>query len=351
MYESSKPSSETHTDNEKIVGNGSIPPPRYSMSLLNYLDVRKARKIEQGTTGKTVSREQMQQAQEQLAKKRKFRFPNPLGTLHVLFEKDVAMLLFLNAMIYTAFYDVIGRLASEPHEMDELANPTTTTATIPFFFQQIYGFNDLQIGLCFLAYGSGAFIAALVAGKAMDWNYRRVAKKVGFAIDRKRGDDLRTFPIERKSIPNLPQLLRNLTNPPGARLQVAFPALMIGNTSVLVYGWVLQQEVHLAVPLILQFLMGVFLAGSFNVLSVLLVDLYPQKPATATAANNLVRCAFGAAGTAVIFEMRDAMGTGWCFAFIGLVMFAVSQILWLLTKYGPGWREERRKRMEGRAEE
>ena len=43
-------------------------------------------------------------------------------------EKDVALLLFYNGIVYTAFYAV--------------------TASIPYIFAQVYHFNDLQIGVC-----------------------------------------------------------------------------------------------------------------------------------------------------------------------------------------------------------
>lgn len=162
----------------------------------------------------------------------------------------------------------------------------------------------------------------------MDWNYRRVAKDIGITIDRKRGDDMKDFPIEK------------------ARIQVIWPLLYLGQASLLCYGWVLEKNAHLAAPLILQFMIGLCLTGSFNVLSVLLIDLYPLSPATATAANNLVRCLMGAAGTAVIIQMIKGMGRGWCFTFITAVIFVTSPMLWVLTKMGPKWREARRVRVE-----
>lgn len=106
----------------------------------------------------------------------------------------------------------------------------------------------------------------------MDKNYERVAKKVGFSIDIKRGDDLRNFPIER------------------ARIETFLIPLYIGIATVCCWGWVLQVKATLAAPLVLSFIIGFCLTGSFNVLSVMLVNLYPLSPATATAANNLVRC-------------------------------------------------------------
>lgn len=107
-----------------VVGNGSIPPPGWNMSLLNYL---KARKIEHNDAlNRTVSRQEMKAAQAELARKRKLRWPNPLKTVYIILEKDVGLLLLYNSLVYTAFYDV--------------------TASLPSQFAEIYGFNELQIG-------------------------------------------------------------------------------------------------------------------------------------------------------------------------------------------------------------
>jgi MFS family permease len=276
------------------------------MSLLDYLKARRTSK--QGDDlARQTSRDSARAFRSGQGKKRAVRFPNPLHVLSVIAEKDVGLILFQNCLVYTAFFDVI--------------------ASAPYLFQQIYGYNDLKIGLCFLAYGTGGFIAPIVTGRCMDWNYRRVARKIGFSIDRRRGDDLAKFPLEL------------------ARIQVAFPFLVVGNVALLLYGWILQIEASVAVPLVLQFLMGLFLTGGFNVMSIMLVDLYPESPSTATAANNLVRCLVGAGGTATIIIMIDAMGRGWAFTFLSLVVFATTPVFWVLIKWGPGWREERRFRV------
>lgn len=289
-----------------IVGNGSVPPPLWNMSLLNYL---KTRKIEQSDTlSKTISRQDKKAQQAALAKKRKLRWPNPLKTVHIIMEKDVGMILLYNSLVYTAFYDVIASLPSQ--------------------FQEIYGFNQLQIGLCFIPFGVGCAIASKFYGVLMDKNYKRTARKIGFSIDIKRGDDLRNFPIEK------------------ARIETFLIPLYIGIATVLCWGWILQVKAPLAAPLILSFIIGFCLTGAFNVMSVLLVDLYPLSPATATAANNLVRCEMGAAGTAVILYMIEGMGLGWCFTFIAAIIFFTSPLLFVEMKWGMKWREERRVRLE-----
>lgn len=295
-----------------VVGNGSVPPQGWNMTFFEWWDLRKQKKSEGGLS-RSETAEGRRLAQAELAKGRKLRWPNPLKTVHIIMEKDMAVVLFYNALIYTAFYDIM--------------------ASIPQLFAEIYGYNDLQIGLCYIPFGCGCAIASIINGRMLDRNYKKVAKEVGFAIDRKHGDDLRHFPIER------------------ARLEIIWPILSFGLACVLCYGWVLEKNANLAAPLILQFFIGLCVNGSFNILSTLVVDLYPQSPSTATAANNLVRCFLGAGGTGIINIMIDSMGRGWCFTFIALICIAAMPLLWVELKWGPGWREERRVRLEKHIEE
>jgi hypothetical protein len=309
-----------------VVGNGSVPPQGWNMTVLEWLRLRREER-----SGNALSRsdtaEGRRLAQAELAKGRQLRWPNPLKTIYIIMEKDMAAVLFYNSLIYTAFYDVM--------------------ASLPNLFQEIYHFNDLKIGLCYIPFGCGCALASLVNGRMLDRNYKRVAKQIGFTIDRKHGDDLRHFPIER------------------ARLEIIWPLLTVGLSCVLCYGWVLERNAPLAAPLVLLFFIGkcimlvrsmltpagLCVNGSFNILSTLVVDLYPQSPSTATAANNLVRCMMGAGGTGIINIMVRRMGRGWCFTFIALVCFAAMPLLLVELKYGAGWREERRVRIEKQKED
>ncbi|GAB7339841.1 hypothetical protein MBLNU457_6379t1 [Dothideomycetes sp. NU457] len=300
-----------------VVGNGSIPPQSWNVSLISHLSTKKAAKEEAArrpNLERTISQtSQQRQAQTELANRRKLRWPNPLHTLKIVAEKDVAMLLFFNSLVYIAFYDLL--------------------ASNPYLFAQVYGFNDLQIGLCFIPYGVGAIVAPLVNGRMLDWNFRRLAKKKNLSIDKKRGNDLRDFPIEQ------------------SRIQITLPLVALGVVAYLCYGWVMEVNAPLAAPLVLQFIIGLCITGSFNTLNVLLVDLYPLSPSTATAANNLVRCLMGAWGAAAIIPMIEGMGRGWTFTLIALVVAVFSPILLVLQKYGPKWREERRVKAEHMKEE
>jgi len=214
-----------------VVGNGSIPPQGWNMSLLNYLATRKAQKEAENELERISSRQSARSQRDELAKKRKIGFPNPLATLRVCLEKDISLLLFYNSIVYTAFYCI--------------------TSTIPQIFEQIYGFNTLQIGLCFIPFGVGAFLAPLMNGKFLDWHFRLTAKKVGMEhlVDKKRATNLKDFPLEK------------------ARIYVALPLVLLGNVCILVYGWVLEANANLAAPLVLHFILGITLTGSFNVMN------------------------------------------------------------------------------------
>lgn len=289
-----------------VVGNGSIKPQSWNRSLINYLHERKAAKSP--TLTRTVTRESVRLEEARLAKARKLRFPNPLKTLKLVCEKDTALLLLYNSLVYTAFYDV--------------------TASMPYLFGLIYGYNDLQIGLCFIPFGIGCLIAPILGGRALDWNFRRLALKYGFPIDKKRATDLKDFPLEK------------------ARIQVTWPLVVVGDAALLCYGWVMHMETHLAAPLVLLFFIGLCLTGAFNCNSVMLIDLYPLSPSTATAANNLVRCFIGAGGTGIIIIMIEKMGTGWCFTLVAGVVVLFSPILWVLEKWGQGWRNARAQKVK-----
>lgn len=272
-----------------IVGNGSVPPPRWNLPLVRWFKSRKT------APPVDISRP-------------KLRFPNPIRTLAIVFQKDVGIILFANAILFAGFYDV--------------------TASIPSIYNELYDLNDLEIGLCYIPFGLGATVASIVTGKMLDLNYRRTAKLLNVSLHETLSRNLAHFPIEK------------------ARLQVALPLLTLGACTVIAFGWCLDYGVHLAAPTTILFFMGLTLTGAFNTVSTLLVDFYPMNAAAATASNNLVRCLLGAGATALIDPMLDAMGRGWCFTFIALVMLLMLPLLLVVIRLGPGWRKERQAKID-----
>jgi hypothetical protein len=284
------------------VGNGSIPPKGWNMSLVNYLAIRKARKLHPDDQQSATDL----RSRSGLGKKKTFRFPNPLRSLYIMFDKENALLLWYNAFLFAAFYDV--------------------TAAMPSQLQANYGYNELQIGLCFIPFGFGSLCAALTNGQLLDRNFARWCKKLGVKIKKGRNQDLSDFPIEK------------------VRLQIAIPASYITAVLVCIFGWILDVNGPLPALLVVLFFTSLTMSMAFNVTSTLLVDFYPKAPATATAANNLARCGLGAGATAAILPMINAMGRGWTFTFLTFFLISTSPMLWAVYFWGMKWRTQRNER-------
>jgi MFS family permease len=180
----------------------------------------------------------------------------------------------------------------------------------------------------FIPIGVGGILSALTSGKLVDWNYRRHAKMLGVLVVKNRRQDLTNFPIEK------------------ARLQVAFPMFFLAGAFLIVYGWILTVKVSLAAPIITLFIAGYALTFTYQVLNVLMVDIYPGKPAVATSANNLVRCEIGAVFSAIILPLINAIGIGWAYTILALIFVAFAPLLLIIMRKGPQWRKEKKAKEE-----
>ncbi|KAF2083220.1 MFS general substrate transporter [Saccharata proteae CBS 121410] len=129
----------------------------------------------------------------------------------------------------------------------------------PSILGDIYGFNDLYIGLFYFynkrPFSFSAATSGIFWGRFLDYKYSRTARRLVLTID---------------------------------------PKLVFGATFTLIWGRVLHARTSLALPLVVLFLAGFFLGGGSTMITSLLVYLYPQSPATAKGAFNLCRsyCSF-----------------------------------------------------------
>lgn len=228
--------------------------------------------------------------------------PNPLRTLKILGEKASFMILIYNGFFFTGMMVV--------------------TASIPTLYAEVYNFNSLDIGLCYIAMGMGSLSSTLTMGHVVDWNFRRHAKRLGMVITKGKQQDLSTFPIER------------------VRLEVVIPSHVFGTLGIFLYGWTLHFRTHLAGPEVGLFMVGFGVSTAFNLSNTLLLDLHKDKPATATAAVNFVRCLLSAGGAAAIIPMCNAMNIGWAFSLVGFVLGVTVLLAFVLMKKGQEWRAE-----------
>ena len=159
-------------------------------------------------------------------------------------------------------------------------------------------------------------------------NYKRYAKKLNFPMQKNRQADLSNFPVEK------------------ARMEICLPQLLFASAAIIGYGWMMNHHISLAGPVIMLFILGYCLIAGTQCLNVLMIDIYPGKPATATAANNVVRCLLGAAASAAILPMSEAMGNGWAYTVLALLFVVCSIGPAFTMKYGIQWRRAKKEKAE-----
>jgi MFS family permease len=233
--------------NRKVVGDGSYPPPLQCQSLTGVMIARSLKK-----RGVDLNPEK----QESLRRNYKIRFSNPFATLVMAFDKACFIILLGNGLVVANMYII----------------PVGVTS----LFHATYGFNQIQIALCFLPFGAGSIVSSYIAGRLLDRSYKKHALRLGLPVVRNRRQDLGNFPIKR------------------ARRGFGFPMVYAGMAVTIAYGRVLQSKTNLAGPLVLMFFIGVTNMGSYQAMNTLMIDNFPEKAATATAANKLFRCLLGA---------------------------------------------------------
>ena len=148
-------------------------------------------------------------------------------------------------------------------------------STLPSQLEK-YGFNPLQVCLCYIPYGIGSLSSRWTIGTLIDWNFRRFAKIHGVEIVKNQQSDLDSIPVEK------------------LRLQIVIPLLYGSAAAIMGYGWVMNYRTNLAGPLVMLFFVSHLVAGTSSVLTALLVDLHSYRPATINTARNLLRCLAGA---------------------------------------------------------
>ncbi|KAK4868251.1 hypothetical protein LT330_007449 [Penicillium expansum] len=244
-------------------------------------------------------------------KKGKVTFKTMLEPLTFLFEKDVFITLFYGSIVYTVWSMV-----------------TSSTSDL---FEKQYGLNSLEVGLTFLGNGFGCMTGSYTIGYLMDFNHKRTEReycqKHNLPIDTR---------INLKSHPDFPIEY--------ARMRNTWWITAIFIACVAVYG--VSLRIHLAVPIILQFIIAYGSTAIFTINSALVIDLYPGASASATAINNLMRCLIGAAGVAAAPSIIDALTAQFTFVMLAGITLAMVPLLMAETKWGYGWRIERQERLK-----
>lgn len=119
-----------------IVGNGSFPARGINRSFRSFF----CRGIETPL------------ASTEIPVSRPIRFPNPLKSLYVLSEKDTLLIVLVNGVFYMTYGCIQASLSS--------------------LFIDIYGFQEIEVGLIYLPFGFGCLIASFISGTQLFYNYQ-----------------------------------------------------------------------------------------------------------------------------------------------------------------------------------
>ncbi|OAP56268.1 hypothetical protein AYL99_09447 [Fonsecaea erecta] len=250
-----------------MVGNGSQEPKRYAMSPLALYQRKKH--LSQDTTPSAGDGK-----------------PAPkhidfLGPAKILFHLNTFCAIFYVALHYTVWQMVL-----------------TAVSTL---VQHKYHTSEIQVGLIFLANGLGSIIGTVLVGRFLDYDYKRIVRKYD-------GDEQRV-PIEK------------------ARLRTVWLWSALECISVLIFGWTVDQGVHISVPIICFFVLGWAAISLQSVISTYLVDIHHTQSASAMASLNLVRCLLGAGGTAVVGPLINSIHVGWTFTLLTGLMITLGGLV------------------------
>lgn len=117
---------------------------------------------------------------------------------------------------------------------------------------------------------------------------------------------------------------------------------MLAASFITMYGNLIAYEPPLWAALLMIFIICFCVTAAYNVLNVLIVDFYYTTPATAMAANNLVRCFLGAGAAAAVNPLIGRLGVQCTYALVSSAMVAVSPLLLIVYWKGWAWRRAQR---------
>lgn len=274
-----------------VVGNGSLPPQAWNRCALQLF---------QPPNHATDARTQV------TFKNR----PGILGTLKILHNRHIALLVLCTAACFCASAAVFNSLAT--------------------VLKRKYHLRPLYVGLCYLPFTLGTCTTRWTAGTLADRLYKHYAHQVGEDLlpNQQCSTQIQRMPLEK------------------ARLVLALPLVYVYAVCVIAFGWVMEYTAHLAGPLVLLFLCGNASSGVLNTLGMLIVDLNVTRPASARAVMSMVNWLACAGASAAVIPLIDAVGMSWLGVILGGMMVLVSPALWSLYFWGKEWRDRKSSSLE-----
>ncbi|KAM0429799.1 hypothetical protein ACHAPT_006405 [Fusarium lateritium] len=180
--------------------------------------------------------------------------------------------------------------------------------SVPYVFEDAYGFSTKTVGLVYLGLGIGSFVG-------MGW----------FAFDSNKEVK------KQMAVDNLK---------PEARLKLLPAAAIIFPIGFFIYGWTADFKTHWMAPIIGLAIIGIGNLVCFMAICVYLVDAFEMYAASALAANTIMRSVAGATLPLCGMKMYNAMGLGWGNSMLGFIAVALIPIPFLVLRYGEKLRKK-----------
>lgn len=172
-------------------------------------------------------------------------------------------------------------------------------------YESIYGFSQGSVGLTYLGFGIGCAIGLLLFGTLSD----RVVNASTL-----RGEGGKWKPEYR-----LPPLL---------------PGSLLVPIGLFWYGWSAEAGAHWIMPIIGTGWVGLGTLAVFMPVQTYLVDAFEIYAASASAANTLLRCLFGAFLPLAGPSMYSALGQGWGNSLLAFIALTFTPMAWIIYRYG-----------------
>lgn len=212
----------------------------------------------------------------------------------LLSYKDVNLILIPTSMFYTAWFMVLTAQSN--------------------LLSDEYGFNSTQLGCSYLASGIGGLVGSLLSGRLMTHFYEKNIEKFKVqCASRGLPVDMKQFDVKR------------------ARLEPTPVIVFVVLCMFIIFGWTIQFKVHYVVPILSTFFLSLFCVFIINTCQTLLIDLFTEHSAAASAVFNLTRCLLCAAGLAAVDSLISELGAGGAYSLLaGLCLLSYGCIIWMV---------------------
>ncbi|KAI9495936.1 major facilitator superfamily domain-containing protein [Zychaea mexicana] len=192
-------------------------------------------------------------------------------------------------------------------------NPTITDT-----FQSLYGYNEWQVGLCYLAFGVGLMMGSVIAGQVSDFVLQYLRKQTG-----------------GKVIPEM-------------RLRAAIPSFILIPAGYFIYGWTTEYGIGVYAPILGLFIYAFGQMSAFTPATVYLVDSQPGRSATAVGVNNCSRSVVAAIMAIFSTEALHTLGTGILFSILAALNIVNIVFVVMCMISGQRWREAHAEKVKAR---